>query len=464
MKAIFCVVLILLVSVSLLSGQNAQRISPAGISYIDPEIYSDENKLAFQTGSGNVWLSDLDSLTGLFVSANGMDVLIDTGATALVTSFNGPEFGVDQNGWAVFYTKKHNGVSQAWRATPGIPAFQRQALTSGPVPRLSILAIKSTTSPGIHILYSKGSSLQTGQLGWTSEDNPANETIIDSSDVGVRWIDGMRKFFYISQTGADKGQLFLYDTETNTETQITSDTLLKTYSYGWFAPEYNQLAVLALIGDTTFGIYKDNGNAYWDLLYTMDVPPASAFDFIGSPEVFVAGGKSYISFVTKIIATGSNYVPAEVWVMDIEPDVQQRFMLRCDDGAANIKRTDPESYIGANEVFIYYNLLTESGTFEVWRFATGISTSIPVGNNELETNDHVRLYPNPTGDLLNVSGLPLDFTGTVTFFNNVGQAVLSERKRGAQWSVETNRLHAGMYWVQLRTENGAILTRKLVKN
>lgn len=465
MKNIACTLFLTLCLSTLLLAQNAQRISPAGVSCIDPEIYSEGNKLAFQTAGGIVWLGALDSLTGLFVSATGMDILIDTGATPLITSFNGPEFGWDTNGWAVFYTKKNGLTPQAWRAIVSGQNVVRQPLTSGTESRLSILATQSSAAPAIHILFSRGASLQTGMFGWTSEDNPADETMIDSTDSGVRWVDNTRKFFYVKQTGAQEGQVFLYDSDLQSEMQVTNDANPKSYCYGWFAPEYNQLLFLVLLSDTTFGIYKDNGGPYWDLLYTMGVPPASNFDFIGSPEAFVANGKSYISFATKAIATGNNYVNAEVWVMDIEPDIQQRFILRCDDGAANTKRTDPESYIADNEVFIYYNVLTGSGVFEIWRYATGISTTPATEANQLYQNQqNLIIYPNPSSDKLFVANLPNTFSGKVRVYNTMGQILLEEHASGSGFMIETGRWHSGVYFLQIEGDEGEVITLKFIKN
>ena len=115
-------------------------------------------------------------------------------------------------------------------------------------------------------------------------------------------------------------------------------------------------------------------NLYGTLVIaTLEAPSqAGTYKYFGSPEPFVANNKSYISFVLKPVYTTSSYVDAEVWVTDIESDRGKRFMLRCDDGADGIVRTDPESYNGANEVFIYYNQINPQGEFEIWRFATGI--------------------------------------------------------------------------------------------
>jgi hypothetical protein len=395
--------IIVLFSSKLVFSQNAQKISPDGYSFIDPEFLSSEHKMAFQMGNGQVWLADLDSITGLLSSPTGLDLLIDIGATPLVTSFNGPEFGVDSNGWSLVYTKPNGGIPQAWRAIVNGSNVTNTPLTSGLEPRLSILASKNSDASSTKILFSKGESLSNGVFGWTDVNDPANETIIDSTDNGVRWIDNSQKFFYIKKTGDSAGQVFLYDTESLTDTQVTNDSEPKTYIFGWYAPEYNELIFLSIINETELGIYKNNGTQYWEKIYTIEVPPASNFDYIGSPEAFVVNSRSYISFVTKVVATGSNYVSAEVWLVDIEPDISNRFMLRCDDGLPNTKRTDPESYIGTNEVFIYYNQINSLGEFEVWRYATGIpvstSTSIEVENSSLS---QIIVYPNPTTNYINL--------------------------------------------------------------
>lgn len=401
MKKVFFLALFL-ISGSL-SAQNAQRISIPGFNYIDPEIFSEENKLAFQTGNGSVWLADLDPITGSFVSANGLDLLIDTGASSLIQSFNGPEFGFDTLGWAIFYTKNNGPAPQAWKAEVENGIVTNTPLTSGNKARLSILSSKSSSSESIRILFSKGASLNTGVFGWTDEEDPAAETIIDSTDRGVRWIDDTRKFIYIKQTGIQDGQLFLYDTETSTQEQITNDATGKSYAYGWIAPEYDELITLVLEGDTAIAIYRDLGNEYWDRIITIAAPEESSFKNIGSPETFTAGGKSYISFVTKVDSTGSAYDHSEVWLSDIDPDPENRLTLRCDDGSPGVIRSDPESYLGEDEVFIYYNRITEEGIYEIWRYATGIPAKIEVGNEKIPVLGQDKIYPNPVNDYLTIS-------------------------------------------------------------
>ncbi len=451
-----CILFYSLTGYAFLFGQNAQKISPDGISYIDPEILSAENKLAFQMGNGQVWLSNLDPHTGHFISQTGLDLLIDSGATPLITSFNGPEFGVDSSGWCIVYTKPNGAVPQAWLATVNGMNVSKAPLTGGNVPRLSILASKSPDSPTTRILYGKGPSLSNGVFGWTDENDPANEVILDSTDNGVRWVDGLRQFFFIAQTGPAAGQVFHYDTETQSGVQVTNDADMKTYSYGWYAPEYNELVVMVLLNDTAIGIYKDQGGDYWDRIITIQVPPASSFDFIGSPETFVANGKSYISFVTKVIGTGSSYVNSEVWVVDINPDINDRFMLRCDDGSPDTRRTDPESYLGANEVFIYYNQINGSGEFEVWRYATGIPVSeLTAQEREKKKSGGVSIYPNPASDFLYLKNwIGNSFEGAI--FDLTGRLIKRVRDRNP---VYIGDLGAGLYVLEVSGGGkGATLT------
>lgn len=439
---------------------DAKRISADGITCIDPEIYSDLKKIAYQSIGGKIWLHELDPLTGEFYSGSDGGLLIDSGATPLINSFNGPEFGYDNNGWAIFYTKPAGSTSQAWRATLSGNNITKESITSGAIPRISILASKSSFSESIRLIFSKGASLNTGMLGWSDENEPGNELIIDSTDIGVRWADGTRKFFYIKQTGEKAGQIFLYNTENLSEIQITDDSEIKSYSYGWVAPEFNELIMMAVINDSSIGIYKDNGGNFWEKIITIDAPRSSNFSYIGSPEPFIAGNKSYISFVTKEIPTGTNYVNSEVWVTDIQSDENLRLMQRCDDGAPSQKRTDPESFTGENEVFIYYNTVTESGIFEIWRYSTNISVNNPVSSGEkdnklIQDYELHQNYPNPFNPETTISySIPSASNVRIVIYDLLGgkiKTLINEQQSAGRYNIrfEAGNLPSGLYFYQI---------------
>ncbi len=224
-------------------AQNAQKISPNGISWIDPEILNSHNKMAFQVGgSGAIWVSDINPLTGLFLNS-GTDLFIDNLASPLTTSINGPEFGISSNGWSIFYTKLNGSTHQPWRAIISGTTVTKAPLISGSISRLSSLASKDTNATSIRLLYGKGANLNNSQLGWIDEANPSIETIVDSLDNGVRWINNTKSMVYTKQTGFNAGQLAIYNTDSLSETIISNDADLKTNSYGWFAPEFNRVVL-----------------------------------------------------------------------------------------------------------------------------------------------------------------------------------------------------------------------------
>jgi len=443
------------------SPGGALRISPEGMSYIDPEIHDDAHKLAYQTGGGAVWLADLEPVTGTFVSGHGADLLLAQGAAPLVLSFNGPEFGVDQNGWSVFYCKENGGAPQVWRADINGTQVTNTPLTSGTTNRLSQLATKSPLSPSIRLVYSKGPTLDEGEIAWIDEDQPGAETIIDSLDEGCRWVDDTRSFIYIKQTGPNKGEVAIYNTDEAEETILTNDGENKSYPYGWFAPEYNnELVFLSIVNDSLLGIYRESEGGFYERILTIGPPPeALPYRYIGSPEPFVAGGKSYISYVLKQTFTFSSYVDTQVWVSGIEPDAEHRTLIQCDDGT-DAKRTDPESYIGANEVFIIYNLLTDGGVFEVWRFATGIPVQ-PVGVDPAPVNKKAELllYPNPASQTINLELNDSDSPFQVALLNMAGQVI---GKFSNQTRIPLHQLQPGVYFIRV-TQQHEIFTGHFLK-
>ncbi len=444
----------LLVGEKVVPEPKALRISPENASYIDPEILSSIHKIAFQTAAGNVWLADLDPLTGLFKSSSGLDVLVDQNATPLIQSFNGPEFGVDQNGWAMFYTKVNGATPQIWRATVQDNQVNRNPLSNGNIARLSTLATKAPESPSIRLLYSKGPSLDNGFIGYLDENLPDSEVVLDSLDDGARWINDTRSFAYVKQTGPNAGQIALYNTDTQMEVVITNDQDAKTYCYGWFAPEYQDFLVLCIVNDTLLGIYKNNGGAFWERILTMSAPAqASPYRYFGSPEPFVAGGKSYISLVLKAVATTSSYVNAETWVLGIEPDEQKRLMLRCDDGTV-ARRTDPESYIGAEEVFIYYNQLNAQGVFEIWRYATGIPVGQTTAIKAISNVPTIKAFPNPGKGHFQLE-IPLNGNYEILLYDVMGK-LLQRIKNETQLNLSDQP--NGTYFVIVKNEAQTLRT------
>ena len=378
MKLFYTILFVIAVE---LSAQVAVKISPASESYIDPEILNKENLITFQTGTGDVWVAKLNPLTGLFLTASGKDYLVDQNAANPSQTLNGPEFGYDNSNWSLFFTKPYNNILQIWKAELHNESFISMPLKTGNQRRQTALVSKNYSTTSTRVLYILG-SLKDGTLAWADSKNPSQETVIDSVDKGIRWIEGTNKLVYVKQTGNFKGELCIYDTDSKSEKIITNDKITKSFPFAWFAPEYkNELvAVVMLDGDKKLGFYKETGNGFWELILELSVPDSSPYSYFGSPEPFIAAGKSYISCVIKEKA--ESYSPSEVWIIGIQQGKNKSYARKIEDGLGIVVRTDPETFIGENEVFIYYNVLINN-QFELYRSRTGLIT---LNRKELTTH------------------------------------------------------------------------------
>lgn len=97
-----------------------QRLGSAEVSYLDPEFLQDGTLVVFADQHGTVWVGEIDPRTGGFAkSASGCDYRIDTGLSQWSRYSNGPEWGFDAGGPALFYLKDNaEGTGQLWRAEP----------------------------------------------------------------------------------------------------------------------------------------------------------------------------------------------------------------------------------------------------------------------------------------------------------------------------------------------------------
>lgn len=354
------------------------RLGPPGVSVSDPEFLNDGDLVAWQTAGGEIRLAEVDPASGLF-SVDGAQ-LVDTGADSLLQSFNGPEFGLDREGWSVFYTKQSAGESQIWRAALG-PGGELAAepLTSGS-PHTTPIVSQDANAENVFVVNIRG-SWESGDVTWYRDATPELESFVAPVDTRATthptWIPGADTLIYREPEGAERGQLFLLDTETGARRQITGDAGDKTFPFGWFAPDHDgALLAFALLDQTAIAVYRDLGGAFWSRIATLPIPAESGGVTLGSAEPFVAAGRSFVTLSVQTNTSGTPGVAdAQVWVFSVDPDPDDRIVLRCDDGQpAPAMRIDPESFLGAEQVYVYYNLVQPSGVIEAYRCASGIAT------------------------------------------------------------------------------------------
>lgn len=360
-----------------------KRATDPGAVAIDPELHPSLPLLAYQDGGNRIVMVELDPMTGEFVSSANSPRVLDSDAASTGITFNGPQFGQDRFGWAAFYSKEdEHGVIQTWRATVDGDAVTNDLLTGG-ISHMTSLASASDALSGIRIINLEG-SWQAGGIGtWFDEDNPGLQVPFGDPIDRLRtsradWVIGDEDAIVFNfNDGANAGQLALYDVVTEQTTVITGDAGDKTFAQAWPAPEFGGIAAMALVDKLTVGVYRDLGGPFWERVADLPIPAGSGGLTMGSPEVFVVNGKSYLSLTVQ--TTESNTPPeadAQVWIIDIEEDPARRFAVRCDDGAEGpLQRIDPEFYLGEEQAFVYYNIRGSNNEFPIYVCASGIPTT-----------------------------------------------------------------------------------------
>lgn len=99
---------------------------------------------------------------------------------------------------------------------------------------------------------------------------------------------------------------------------------------------------------------------------------------------------------------------------------------------------------------------------EIWRFFRKYKLNVMTGLEENEKNTTVELFPNPSVDQLFVK-LPAKLIIDYSVTNVCGQELIKNMQiNSSSVKIQTNELKEGIYFVNLRCEDGSVLTRKFL--
>lgn len=355
---------------------DTKSMGEPSLRYIDPEVLIGTGSIAFQDEDGNLWFGKLDPTTGKFVSPTGRDVLVDTNLASVQISHNGPEWGLDRFGPALFYTKPDNrGTQQIWRAGIAVSeGIVTKQLTTGILPSVGQIPSLFAGNDETYILFFKGMKTTTTAV-W-AKDSSANSI----SPVPNYWLPSGGGFFVPGPAPDRPFLLFVHKNEETLETQvalldtvsgqmklITNDAGDKYEPHAFNAPEYGgEMLIAVLIDRLTLAIYRNIGdaNGYWTRIEEISLPEGETNTWLYSMEP-VSGleGQSGINGVSYFSLAANQFDnpylgDTSLWLLGLGNNPDGRFCRRVDEGSIPDRpqfRFEPETYLGSHDLFYFYN-------------------------------------------------------------------------------------------------------------
>ncbi len=372
------------------------RIGTSTASYLAPEFLPGGSRVAFLDGVNTLWLGELDPVTGLFVSGHGRDLSVDSGLASLASAADGPEWGFNSSGPALFYTKPGAfGHLQIWSThflSNGPLTF---ALTTGQSNEsFGVRPSQEPTASSVKIAFSVGAPALSSMV-WADENTPSIAAALPQQAGGTlnaRWIPGTTDIAYrASPVGQPTPtQIARYRTTNGAVSILTTNAGDKTDVWAFVAPEFgNELCYAAVVDHDYIAIYRDlrdNTNGYFTQVAALTLPTNATQRFIYSMEP-VQGLRGFdgTSYFTCAAYQNDNPVtPGDgaIWLLALGPDTNHFLARRVDDGAGSnvaADRREPKTFVGANEVFLYYTRYDGANPVQLHRARTGLKRAEHVG-------------------------------------------------------------------------------------
>ncbi len=342
------------------------RLGPPGADYQDTELLTGANLMSFtDTPSREGWVARIDPATGTFVSDDGHDLLVDTDIAVFGETLNGLDFGLDAQGWSVFYTKAADSTLQVWRATrQGGGEVDREQLTSG-APHHTTLARKDPDEATVALGGMEGPAVGGNIVVW-DEDAPDDTKVVGPRDLGTQlyFLPDTPEFMTLQPDSNGDRQFHVGQLATGETQQVTYDPGDKRDGGLWFAPELDALVAATVVDNPTIGVYSpadpEHTSGEWKQVLSLPLPATSQRQLFKSPEPFVVNGRSYLAVGLHDQRQPGG--PGEIWVLPIDGGEP----TRCDASGDNRVLVEPEVLVVDDKAYVYYTELKD-GVWEAWR-------------------------------------------------------------------------------------------------
>jgi hypothetical protein len=324
--------------------------------FLDPEFNLTKNLVTWVDASnGDIWVSGLDPTTGNLVPADGKGKLIEAGAApigGLGFTLNGPEWALGSNIDYVVYTRfEANKPKTAEYALIGIAARDQTGTWThknmSPAQRNAPFGSRSRNSSA-KISYNDAD----GNHYWRSLNDASTEEALpllagSGLTPAVRFSDTENVVAYPAFVpGTNQTQVFSYNLDTHTLSQMTTDGGNKDQPWIWTAPDYGQTMMLTIVDKSAIGLYAQQ-YGQWVQIQKLDTPvPGTWF----STEPFTYKGKSYA--LAQLTRAGQNY-PSSIWLIGFDPVHPLLRQLTPDQ--PDRARADPEIVFTSSGPIVYFS-------------------------------------------------------------------------------------------------------------
>lgn len=417
----------------------------AQASIFDPEYNTRFNIVCWKSDDNELWISGLNPVTHMYVPADGKGTYVTGNLSPNEgESWNGPEWMLSSQGTQLVYNKTIGGIRYPGVATQVLGAWEPQTLfmypnavysmaTSNYSDSIALFLFETTTTRGIY--WVKNTDLNTRYfypdvtLGFFAKGNQQICCATDKSrHPGFIESAASLPFF----------------------TFISQDTIGAPFM--WDDPETNhRLYVYRTNNNTTIKIFQEINPGQWVLYNSFNSPLPEPFQYITSPEPFVCGGHSYISFMAAQSGAGKDGLPAQIWIAGANPE--DSLMRRVSDSSEAI-RNDPEPVVFADSAFIYYThvIIDDQQTikYSVRKCDTGLANIYTSKKTNIPSDLTFSVYPNPGNGKFRYNASSVFGSGSkIIVYDAAGRTIFSKIIDSNTSELNLDNLPAGSYFVKI---------------
>jgi len=303
--------------------------------YSDPEylvVDPDNVYMTYRSQGSQAWFTRIDPMTGAPISSLGKGIFM--GQTLPASQVQGPEFGVDAGGAAVFYTGlDEQGQEQAFK-TPLDGNFITEQLTFEGSYNARILPTQNVQEPEVSISYYHETEQGIVRFATAKESNADERTFIpinygDGGNEMPQWVPDRLAILTSLRDEDGFYQVARFDVETQKTNILTTSPINKADSNIFEAPEFDSRLLYAVSQDAPevlFYVWNEATKTFDDLT-TLTVPTdlgAPEEIYLDSVEAFGIQGRTYVAMGVGLkdntVGDQDAVLAEELWLMSLDQE------------------------------------------------------------------------------------------------------------------------------------------------